>query len=148
MSGVNKVIIVGRIGQDPEIRYMPNGNAVTNCSIATSEKWKDKNTGESQERAEWHRAVFFNKLAEIAGEYLKKGSMVYIEGSLRTRKWQDQSGVDRYTTEIVVGQMQMLDSRSGDGGHQAQPQSHNQPSREPQKQSAAITEDDFGDVPF
>jgi single-strand DNA-binding protein len=149
MSGVNKAIIVGRLGQDPETRYMPNGNAVTNCSIATSEKWKDKNSGQDQERVEWHRAVFFNKLAEIAGEYLKKGSMVYIEGSLRTRKWQDQSGVDRYTTEIVVGQMQMLDSRSGGGEQEAQPQSQQQASRQTQNQPPALTEDDFiDDIPF
>ncbi|PIE42666.1 MAG: single-stranded DNA-binding protein, partial [Gammaproteobacteria bacterium] len=105
------------LGNDPETRYMPNGNAVTNISIATSESWKDKNTGQTQERTEWHRVVFFNRLAEVAGEYLRKGSKVYIEGSLRTRKWQDQSGNDRYTTEIVASDMQMLDSR-GEGGAQ------------------------------
>ncbi|MYM64618.1 single-stranded DNA-binding protein [Pseudomaricurvus sp. HS19] len=113
--GVNKVILVGNVGQDPEMKYMPSGGAVTNVSIATSEQWKDKQTGQPQERTEWHRVVFFNRLAEIAGEYLRKGSKVYIEGSLRTRKWQDQSGQDRYTTEIVAGDMQMLDSR-GDAG--------------------------------
>ena len=112
--GVNKVILVGNLGNDPETRFLPSGGAVTNLSLATSETWKDKQTGQSQERTEWHRVVFFNRLAEIAGEYLKKGSKVYIEGSLRTRKWQDQSGADRYTTEIVGGEMQMLDSR-GDG---------------------------------
>lgn len=112
--GVNKVILVGNIGQDPEMKYMPSGNAVTNISVATSESWKDKQTGQQQERTEWHRVVFFNRLAEIAGEYLRKGSKVYIEGSLRTRKWQGQDGQDRYTTEIVASEMQMLDSR-GDG---------------------------------
>lgn len=109
--GVNKVTIVGNMGQDPEVRYMPSGGAVTNISVATSESWKDKQTGQPQERTEWHRIVFFNRLAEIAGEYLKKGSQVYIEGSLRTRKWQDQSGQDRYTTEIVASEMQMLGGR-------------------------------------
>ena len=114
--GVNKVILVGNMGQEPETRYLPSGGAVTNISIATSETWKDKNSGQMQERTEWHRVVFFNRLAEIAGEYLKKGSKVYIEGALRTRKWQDQSGSDRYTTEIVASEMQMLDSRGGAGG--------------------------------
>jgi single-strand DNA-binding protein len=111
--GVNKVIIVGNCGQDPETRYLPSGGAVTNISIATSESWKDKNTGEQKERAEWHKLVFFNRLGEIAGEFLKKGSKVYVEGSLRTRKWQGQDGSDRYTTEIVASEMQMLDSRGG-----------------------------------
>jgi single-strand DNA-binding protein len=111
--GVNKVILVGNLGQDPEVRYMPNGNAVTNISVATSESWKDKSTGADQERTEWHRVVMFRRLAEIAGEYLRKGSKVYIEGKLQTRKWQDQNGQDRYTTEIVADQMQMLDSRGG-----------------------------------
>lgn len=114
--GVNKVILVGNLGQDPETRYMPSGGAVTNLSIATSESWKDKNTGQQQERTEWHRVVFFNRLAEIAGEYLRKGSKVYVEGSLRTRKWQDNSGQDKYTTEIVASEMQMLDSRGQGGG--------------------------------
>jgi single-strand DNA-binding protein len=109
--GINKVIIIGNIGQDPEVKYMPSGGAVTNVSIATSETWKDKATGEPQERTEWHRVVFFNRLGEIAGEYLKKGSKVYIEGSLRTRKWQAEDGTDRYTTEIVANEMQMLDGR-------------------------------------
>ncbi len=111
--GVNKVILIGNLGKDPEVRYMPNGNAVANCTIATSESWKDKNTGETKERTEWHRVSFFRRLAEIVGEYLKKGSKVYVEGQLRTRKWQDKSGQDRYTTEIIADQMQMLDSRSG-----------------------------------
>lgn len=111
--GVNKVILIGNIGQDPEVRYTPGGSAITNISVATSETWKDKQTGQPQERTEWHRVVFFNRLAEIAGEYLRKGSKVYIEGSLRTRKWQDQQGQDRYMTEIVANEMQMLDGRGG-----------------------------------
>jgi single-strand DNA-binding protein len=117
--GVNKVIIVGNLGNDPETRFFPDGGAVTNASIATSESWKDKQTGQMQERTEWHRVVFRDRgnyrLGQIAGEYLKKGSKVYIEGSLRTRKWQDQSGQDRYTTEILVNEMQMLDSRPAGG---------------------------------
>ena len=114
--GVNKVIIVGNCGQDPETRFMPSGGAVTNLSIATSESWKDKNTGDQQERTEWHRVVFFNRLAEIAGEYVKKGFKLYVEGSLRTRKWQGQDGQDRFTTEVVASEMQMLDSRGGQQG--------------------------------
>jgi len=117
--GVNKVILVGNMGNDPEMKYMPSGGAVTNISIATSESWKDKTTGQPQERTEWHRVVFFNKLAEIAGQYLKKGSKVYVEGALRTRKWQGQDGQDRYTTEIVANEMQMLDSRGDAGGFSA-----------------------------
>lgn len=114
--GINKVILVGNLGNDPEVKFMPSGNAVTNVSVATSESWKDKQTGQRQERTEWHRVVFFNRLAEIAGEYLKKGSKVYVEGSLRTRKWQGQDGQDRYTTEIVAAEMQMLGGN--EGGHQ------------------------------
>jgi len=114
--GVNKVILVGNLGNDPETRYTASGAAITNISVATSESWKDKQTGEQQERTEWHRVVFFNRLAEIAGEYLRKGSQVYIEGSIRTRKWQDQSGQDRYTTEVVANEMQMLGGRGGSGG--------------------------------
>mgnify|MGYP005723648571 CR=1 FL=1 len=160
--GVNKVIIVGNLGQEPETRYMPSGGAVTNISIATSESWKDKSSGQMQERTEWHRVVFFNRLAEIAGEYLKKGSKVYIEGSLRTRKWQDQSGSDRYTTEIVANEMQMLDSRgsgqAGDAGgfegYDQMPEAHGsgakpaQPSApSPASQSPAVS--DFeDDIPF
>lgn len=113
--GINKVILIGNVGSEPEVRYMPNGNAVTTLSIATSESWKDKQTGDKQERTEWHRVVLFNKLGEIAGEYTKKGSKVYIEGSLRTRKWQDQQGQDRYTTEIVANDLQLLDSRGAGG---------------------------------
>jgi single-strand DNA-binding protein len=118
--GVNKVILVGQLGQDPETKFSASGAAITNVSVATSESWKDKQTGQQQEKTEWHRVVFFNRLAEIAGEYLKKGAKVYIEGSLRTRKWQDQSGQDRYTTEIVASEMQMLDSRN-EGQAQQQP---------------------------
>jgi single-strand DNA-binding protein len=117
--GINKVILIGNLGKDPDTRYMPSGGAVTNVTIATSETWKDKNTGEQQERTEWHRVVFFNRLGEIAGEYLKKGSKVYVEGSLRTRKW-EKEGVDMYTTEIVASEMQMLDSRVS-GGHGERP---------------------------
>ena len=109
--GINKVILIGNIGVDPEVRYMPNGNAVTTLSLATSESWKDKQTGEKQERTEWHRVVCFNRLGEIAGEYVRKGSRIYVEGSLRTRKWQDQQGQDRYTTEIVASDIQLLDSK-------------------------------------
>ncbi len=116
--GINKVILVGNLGKDPEAKFMPNGNAVTNITVATSEAWKDKQTGQQQERTEWHRVVFFNRLAEIASEYLKKGSKVYLEGSLRTRKWQAQDGQDRYTTEIVASEMQMLDSRGGHSDYQ------------------------------
>jgi single-strand DNA-binding protein len=114
--GVNKVILVGNLGADPETRFMPSGGSVTNLSLATSETWKDKQTGQPQERTEWHRVVFFNRLAEVAAEYLRKGSKLYVEGAIRTRKWQDQSGQDRYTTEIVGSEMQMLDSRGGSGG--------------------------------
>jgi single-strand DNA-binding protein len=114
-KGINKVILIGNAGQDPEVKYMPSGGAVTNVSLATSETWKDKNTGQPQERTEWHRVVFFNRLGEIAGEYIKKGSKIYVEGALRTRKWQAQDGTDRYTTEIVVSELQLLDGkREGD----------------------------------
>ncbi|HAT6978262.1 TPA: single-stranded DNA-binding protein [Legionella pneumophila] len=109
--GINKVILVGNVGADPEVRYLPNGNAVTTLSVATSETWKDKTTGEKQDRTEWHRVVCFNRLGEIAGEYIRKGSKLYVEGSLRTRKWQDQQGQDRYTTEIIASDIQMLDSK-------------------------------------
>ena len=115
MASVNKVILVGNLGRDPETRYMPDGGAITNISIATTATWKDK-SGEKQEQTEWHRVAFFGKLAEIAGEYLKKGSQVYVEGKLRTRKWQDKDGVDKYTTEVLADSMQMLGSRQGMGG--------------------------------
>jgi len=121
--GVNKVIIVGNLGADPETRYMPNGGVTTSLRVATSEVWKDKQTGQPQERTEWHRIVIFGRLAEIAGEYLRKGSKVYLEGSIRTRKWQDQSGQDRWTTEIVASEMQMLDSRNSSNSAPADPYS-------------------------
>ena len=116
--GINKVILIGNLGQDPEVRYMPNGDGVANITVATSETWKDKNTGEQQERTEWHRVVLFRHQAENAGKYLKKGSKVYIEGKLQTRKWQDNNGVDRYTTEIVARDLQFLDSKGGNGSPQ------------------------------
>ena len=116
MASVNKVILVGNLGQDPEVRYLPSGGAVTNISIATTDTWKDKETGEKRERTEWHRVVFFARLAEIVGEYLKKGSQVYVEGRLQTKKWQDKEGRDRYTTETVAERMQMLGGRGGGGG--------------------------------
>ena len=114
--GINKVIIVGNVGGDPETRYMPSGSAVTNCTVATNESWKDKQTGEQKERTEWHKVVMFDRLAEIAAEYLRKGSQVYIEGKLQTRKWQGKDGQDRYTTEIRANEMQMLGGRGGAGG--------------------------------
>lgn len=133
--GVNKVILIGNLGDDPSMKSMPSGNAVTNISVATSESWKDKQTGQPVEKTEWHRVVMFGKVAEIAGQYLRKGSKVYIEGALRTRKWQGQDGQDRYTTEVVVdmnGQMQMLDSSAG-GQQQPPQQSYQQPP--PQQQT-------------
>ncbi len=166
--GVNKVILVGNLGQDPEVRYTPGGAAITNISIATSDSWKDKNTGQMQEKTEWHRVVFFGKLAEIAGEYLHKGSQVYVEGKLQTRKWQDKQGQDRYSTEIVVdgfnGVMQMLGGRGdapmGGGRAPQQGQQQNQqqgggqqqPQAAPQNQ-AAPAGGDFDnsfddDIPF
>ncbi|MDE1465819.1 single-stranded DNA-binding protein [Spartinivicinus poritis] len=136
MRGVNKVILVGNLGADPEVRYMPNGNAVTNISVATSEQWKDKQTGQPQTRTEWHRVVLFGKIAEIAGQYLRKGSKVYLEGKLQTRKWQAQDGQDRYTTEIVVdmnGQMQMLDARQDGSAPMGNP-GYGAPQQQPQGQ--------------
>jgi len=132
--GVNVVILIGNLGSDPESRFMPNGGAVTNISLATSETWKDKQTGQMQERTEWHRIVFFNRLAEIAAEYLKKGSKVYINGTLRTRKWQDNNGQDRYTTEIVANEMQMLDSRQMGGAPGGFPGQPGMPSQQPMGQ--------------
>ena len=172
--GVNKVILVGNLGQDPEVRYMPNGGAVANITLATSESWRDKATGEMKEQTEWHRVVLFGKLAEVAGEYLRKGSQVYIEGSLRTRKWTDQSGAEKYTTEVVVnvgGTMQMLGGRQGGGapagggqasgnnngwGQPQQPQQNNQFSggaqQRPQQSAPAPSNEppmDFDDdIPF
>ena len=139
--GVNKVILVGNLGKDPEIRYMPNGNAVANLTVATSEKWKDKNTGQDQEKTEWHRIVIFGKLAEIVGEYLKKGSQAYFEGKLQTRKWQDQQGQDKYTTEIIADQMQML----GGKGDSSQQQAQQQPAQQAPQQDAPGFDDD---IPF
>jgi single-strand DNA-binding protein len=155
--GINKVILIGNLGKDPETRYMPSGGAVTNVTLATSESWKDKNTGEQQERTEWHRVVFFNRLGEIAGEYLRKGSKVYIEGSLRTRKWQGQDGQDRYTTEIVASDMQMLDSKGGSAAFESAPQPQPQPQSQAQRPAAqpqsapaaSMPENDFDDdIPF
>ena len=146
--GVNKAIILGTLGQDPDIRYTASGAAVANISIATNEQWKDKESGEMQERTEWHRVVFFGRLAEIVGEYLRKGSQVYVEGRIQTRKWQDKEGRDRYTTEIVASEMQMLGSKSG--GTTA---SFDQAPQQQQSESAATSEkksnDDFDDdIPF
>lgn len=140
MAGINKVIIVGHLGNDPEMRSMPNGEAAANISVATSEAWTDKNTGERREVTEWHRIVFYRKLAEICGQYLKKGAQVYIEGRLRTRKWQDQNGQDRYTTEIQGDVMQMLGTRpqSADGANNSQPM--------PQQDASANAFDDS--IPF
>lgn len=164
--GINKVILVGTLGRDPETKYMPSGGAITNISLATSEQWKDKNTGEKQERTEWHRIVFFNRLAEIAGQYLRKGQQTYIEGSLRTRKWQGQDGQDRYTTEIVASEMQMLggprdggsSSDFGGGGQQYSDNSGGsapaQSRQAPAKPAANQPADDRGfedfddDIPF
>lgn len=165
--GVNKVILVGNLGKDPEVRYMPSGGAVANLTLATSETWRDKATGENQERTEWHRVVMFGRLGEIAGEYLRKGAKIYVEGKLQTRKWQDQNGQDRYTTEIVANEMQMLDSRgAGQGGGQGQYNQqgggqYNQGGGQPQQQQAnqnqqapapAAMANDFGDfdddIPF
>jgi single-strand DNA-binding protein len=142
--GVNKVILVGNLGKDPEIRYMPSGGAVANITIATSEQWKDKQSGEMQERTEWHNVVFYDRLAEIVGEYLKKGSQVYVEGSIRTRKWQDKEGKDRYTTEIIARDMQMLGGRGGGAGSGQEPQGQSQP----RGSSPGKTEEFDDDIPF
>lgn len=147
--GVNKVILIGNLGQDPEVRYMPNGNAVANVTLATSETWKDKNTGEQQEKTEWHRVVFFRRLAEVVGEYVKKGSKIYIEGRLQTRQW-EKDGVTRYTTEIVADQMQMLDSRGG-GSASFDSNRSSAPASSPSSQPAAAPMPDNGfddDIPF
>jgi len=156
MAGINKVILVGNLGAKPEIKYASNGNAISNLSVATSESWTDKNTGQKQERTEWHRVSLFGKVAEIAGQYLDKGSKVYVEGKLQTRKWQDQSGQDRYTTEVVIsgfsGTLQMLDRRDDSNSPmQPQPQSTPQPAQNAQ-QAPSITpvaQDEFeDDIPF
>ena len=155
-KGINKVILVGHLGQDPEIKYMPSGGAVANVSIATSDQWKDKQSGEMKDRTEWHRVVFFNRLAEIVGEYLKKGSQVYVEGRLQTRKWQDKNGQDRYTTEIVASEMQMLGGRGQGGGGQSQQQQGGygggqqapQAQRAPAQQAPMPADDFDDDIPF
>ena len=147
--GVNKAILVGHLGRDPEIRYSANGAAIANVSIATSESWKDKQSGETQERTEWHRVVFFGRLAEIVGEYLKKGSQVYVEGRLQTRKWQDQSGNDRYTTEIVASDMQMLGGRgAGSAGGGSYDQSRPAASGGGEAAPEIAAEDFDDDIPF
>lgn len=147
--GINKVILIGNLGKDPEVRYMPSGSAVTNITLATSESWKDKQSGERQEKTEWHNVVFFNRLAEIAGEYLKKGAKVYVEGSLRTRKWQDKNGQDRYTTEIVANEMQMLDSRGAGGSYNQDYTSTASQTPSAKAETAAAGIDDFDDdIPF
>ncbi len=151
--GINKVILVGNLGKDPEMKYTASGAAIANITVATSESWNDKQTNERVEKTEWHRVVFFRRLAEIVGEYLRKGSQVYIEGKLQTRKWQDQNGQDRYTTEIVASEMQMLGSRGGDagvrpqqgggGGFRANPQP-----QKPEAQSQADSSFADDDIPF
>ena len=150
--GVNKVILIGNLGQDPEVKYMPNGNAVANITVATSESWKDKNTGEQVDKTEWHRVVFFRRLAEIVGEYLKKGSKIYIEGKLQTRKWQDKNGADHWTTEVIASEMQMLDSRGGGSSDFNQNQSapsQSAPQSEPSQAAPAPMNNDFDDdIPF
>jgi len=149
--GINKVILVGHLGRDPEVRYSPNGAAIANITVATSEGWKDKQTGEQQERTEWHRVVFFSRLAEIAGEYLRKGSQVYIEGRLQTRKWQDKEGQDRYTTEIVANEMQMLGGRGGSAGQSSSSSSQfdqSEPASAPNKSAAKDFDDFDDDIPF
>lgn len=147
--GINKVILIGNLGSDPDVRYTPGGAAVANLSVATTESWKDKNTGERQDRTEWHRVVLFGRLGEIAGEYLKKGSKVYLEGKLQTRKWQDKQGQDRYTTEIVANDLQMLDSRGGEGsfgGGTSQSNRSEPPAAEPV--GAGDFSDFDDDIPF
>nr|MBV6628510.1 single-stranded DNA-binding protein [Oceanococcus sp. HetDA_MAG_MS8] len=153
--GINKVILVGNLGADPETRYTQSGSAVCNVRIATSESWKDKQTGENQERTEWHQVVFFGRLGEIAAEYLRKGSQIYVEGSLRTRKWQGKDGQDRYTTEIIGNEMQMLGSRGGgmgggDGGGYGGGQRSQAPQSAPQRSAAPVVNDDIDsdDLPF
>jgi single-strand DNA-binding protein len=144
--GINKVILVGNLGADPDTRYMPSGSAVTNLSIATSESWKDKQTGEQKERTEWHKVAMFNRLAEIAAEYLRKGSQVYIEVKLRTRKWQDRDGNDRWTTEVIADEMQMLGGRGGGGG--AAPMSSGPDSGPPSGPPDTGPDDFDDDIPF
>jgi len=151
--GVNKAILIGNLGKDPEVRYSASGSAIANITLATTESWKDKDSGEKQEKTEWHRVVFFGRLAEIVGEYLKKGSQVYVEGRLQTRKWQDANGNDRYTTEIVANNMQMLGSRAGQGVpadsfNQDQPQSQPPATNAPTAGGGGGTDDFDDDIPF
>ena len=147
--GVNKVILIGNLGNDPDIRYTASGAAVANISLATAETWRDKETGDQQERTEWHRIVFFGRLAEIVGEYLKKGSQIYVEGRLQTRKWQDKEGNDRYTTEIVANEMQMLGSRAVGGGQPNQEKAPPAGEKESVSASKTRTDEDFDDdIPF
>ncbi len=146
--GLNKVMLIGNLGADPEVRYAANGNPIANVRIATTDSWKDKNTGETQERTEWHRVVFFGRLAEIVQQYLRKGSQIYVEGRLQTRKWQGQDGQDRYTTEIVASEMQMLGGRQGGGGDYAPP-----PQQEPASTPSAAPaggsfDEPDDDIPF
>lgn len=142
--GINKVILIGNLGNDPEVRYMPSGGAVATLSVATTDTWKDKQTNEKQEQTEWHRVVLFNRLGEIAGEYLRKGAKVYIEGSLRTRKWQDKDGVDRYTTEIIGRELEMLDGRNsgGSGGFERNENQYNKSSSYSGAQKSATPSQD------
>ncbi len=146
--GINKVILVGNLGADPETRYTPSGTAVTNIRVATTKSWRDRNSGEQQERTEWHRVAMFNRLAEIAGEYLKKGSQVYIEGELRTNKWQDQQGNDRYTTEIIANEMQMLGGRGGGGSTGFDEGGSGAPRSGGGRQSQPPADDLDDDIPF
>ncbi len=153
MASVNKVILIGNLGRDPEVRYAPSGSAICNATVATSRQWKDKTSGERQEETEWHRVVFYDRLAEIAGEYLKKGRPVYVEGRLKTRKWTDKEGVERYTTEIVADQMQLLGSREGMGGDDmggggggAAPRSTPAPRPAPASKPAAKSSTGFDDM--
>jgi single-strand DNA-binding protein len=146
--GINKVILIGNLGQDPEVRYLPNGGAVANLSVATSESWTDKATNEKKEKTEWHRVVIYQRLAEIAGEYLRKGSKVYIEGKLSTRKWQDKDGVERYTTEIVANDLQMMDGKQ-DSNQQTTPAAQPRQQAAPQQQAVQQPPIDFDDdIPF
>lgn len=147
MASVNKVILVGHLGRDPETRYLPDGAAITNVSIATTDTWKDKASGEKKEATEWHRLSFFNRLAEIAGEYLKKGALIYVEGRLRTRKWQDKDGNDKYTTEILVDQLRMLGGRPA-GGDQRGEESDSAPQTAPARKPAGKFDDMEDDIPF
>ncbi len=145
MSSINKAILIGRLGKDPEVRYMPNGDATANVTLATSESWKDKSTGEKQERTEWHRIVFFRQLAEVVEKFVSKGSLIYVEGKLQTRKWTNKEGNDQYTTEIIADKMQMLGGKSGGDDNNSEPQQERKPSPKP-AQSVDDLDDDL--IPF